>query len=70
MIIVPVLGGWITPLFLIALLPLPLAVRAVTRVVRWFNRPEAIVRSQFEFVLVHLLVGTLCVAGVVASAIL
>jgi 1,4-dihydroxy-2-naphthoate polyprenyltransferase len=68
--IVPVALGLIEPTFLIALLPLPIAIRSVKRAFTHFNDPEKITLAQADFLKVHLFAGLLCSVGVAAGLLL
>ena len=70
MVVVPVITQQISPAFLVALLPLPLAVRSVDAAFKHYNDEKQIIGAQADFLKVHLVTGLLCAVGAWIGAIL
>jgi len=70
MVVYPVLSGRIGIGFLVALLPLPIAIRSVMTAIRHYDDPKKIAGAQADFLKAHLAVGMLCSVGVLMSAFL
>ena len=64
-VIYSVMRGFTPATFLIAWLPAPLALRSITRAMRYYEDPKKISLAQADFLKVHLFAGLLCTAGVI-----
>jgi len=69
-VVAPVALGWMRPTFLLALLTIPLAARAIGRALRYFNDEDKIRGAQADYLMVHLWTGLLCALGATWGALL
>ncbi len=59
--------GWLPPLTLLALLPLPLAINAIRTAFRHYDQPEKLLPANVATIMIHLSTGLLLAVGLVLS---
>jgi len=59
--------GWLPPLTLLVLLPLPLAISAIRTAFRHYNQPDKLLPANVGTIVIHLTVGLLLAVGLVLS---
>jgi len=59
--------GWLPPLTLLALLPLPLAISSTRTAFRYYNQPDKLLPANVGTIVIHLTVGLLLAVGLALS---
>ncbi len=62
--------GWLPPLTLLALLPLPLAISAIRTAFRHYDQPEKLLPANVGTIVIHLAAGLLLAVGLTLGRLL